>query len=112
MARSNSLLWPTPAGLTVLRTQTLDYFTQMRTLLRDDHVLFSFEQSMDFGAAEQRLMTQLCLEFGFDHSPARLPMYLSGASGTLISGCYGQHRRPVARSNWLLWPTPQGRGTL
>ena len=23
------------------------------------------------------------------------------------SGCYGQHRRPVARSNCLLWPTPQ-----
>ena len=21
--------------------------------------------------------------------------------------CYGQHRMPVARSNWLLWPTPQ-----
>ena len=21
--------------------------------------------------------------------------------------CYGQHRKPVARSNWLLWPTPQ-----
>ena len=22
-------------------------------------------------------------------------------------GWYGQHRRPVARSNWLIWPTPQ-----
>ena len=21
--------------------------------------------------------------------------------------CYGRHRRTVARSNWLLWPTPQ-----
>ena len=26
-----------------------------------------------------------------------------------LTGCYGQHCRPVARSNWLLWPTPQGR---
>ena len=24
-----------------------------------------------------------------------------------LIGCSGQHRRPVARSNWLLWPTPQ-----
>ena len=24
-----------------------------------------------------------------------------------LSNCYGQHRRPVARSHWLLWPTPQ-----
>ena len=23
------------------------------------------------------------------------------------SGCCDRHRRPVARSNWLLWPTPQ-----
>ena len=21
--------------------------------------------------------------------------------------CYGQHRRPLARSHWLLWSTPQ-----
>ena len=21
--------------------------------------------------------------------------------------CYGQHRRPVARFKWLLWPTPE-----
>ena len=26
--------------------------------------------------------------------------------------CYGQHRRPVTHSNWLLWPTPQACGTL
>ena len=24
-----------------------------------------------------------------------------------LIGCCGQHRRPVARSNWLLRPTPQ-----
>ena len=24
-----------------------------------------------------------------------------------LIGCYGRHRRPVARSYWLLWPTPQ-----
>ena len=29
-----------------------------------------------------------------------------------LIGCYGRHRRPVARSNWVLWPTPQASGTL
>ena len=24
-----------------------------------------------------------------------------------MTGMYGRHRRSVARSNWLLWPTPQ-----
>ena len=26
--------------------------------------------------------------------------------------CYGQHRRPVARSNCLSWPTPQAIGPV
>ena len=29
-----------------------------------------------------------------------------------LTGCYGQHRRRVARSNWLLWPTPQASSTF
>ena len=34
----------------------------------------------------------------------------TGQWHTLID-CYGRHRRPVARSNWLIWPTPQAPGT-
>ena len=30
----------------------------------------------------------------------------------VLIDCYGRHRRPVARSNWLLWPTSQANGTL
>ena len=29
-----------------------------------------------------------------------------------LIGCYGQHSGPVARSNRLLWPTPQATYTL
>ena len=29
-----------------------------------------------------------------------------------LVGCYGRHRRPAARSNWLLWPTPQASVTV
>ena len=37
---------------------------------------------------------------------------LSDASVTVaLMTCYGQHRRSVARSNWLMWPTPQANDT-
>ena len=29
-----------------------------------------------------------------------------------LIGWYGRHRRPVARSDWLLWPAPLASGTL
>ena len=34
---------------------------------------------------------------------------MAGTAGQwyALIGCYGRHRRPVARSNVLLWPTPQ-----
>ena len=45
-------------------------------------------------------------QLGFTHYSIPL-----GQWHALIS-CYGRHRRPVARSNWLVWPTPQAGGTL
>ena len=35
--------------------------------------------------------------------------YFDWSSGQwrALVGFYGQHRSPVARSNWLLWPAPQ-----
>ena len=44
-------------------------------------------------------------------------LYLAAMANTAgrrhaLIGCYGRHRRPVARSSWLLWPTPQANGTL
>lgn len=49
-------------SLQVVRSQCLDYFTQLRLTLRDDHILFRFESSMDFGVGEKALMDQLCLQ--------------------------------------------------
>lgn len=41
-----------------VRCQVLDYFFRQRECLRDDHVLFSFEQSMLFSRAEFDLINQ------------------------------------------------------
>lgn len=43
-----------------VRCQVLDYFFRQREGLRDDHVLFSFEQSMVFSKAEFNLIDQAC----------------------------------------------------
>lgn len=42
-----------------VRCQVLDYFFRQRECLRDDHVLFSFEQSMTFSKAEFSLIDQV-----------------------------------------------------
>ena len=49
-------------------TQMLDYFAQLRTSLRDDHVIFRFEDTMECaaGSGTERLVHQLCLAAGFD----------------------------------------------
>ena len=60
--------------LSKVRTQILDYFVQLRKLIRDDHILFQFERSMKFGPGEHMLMTQLCLATGFPPDAA-VPLF-------------------------------------
>lgn len=44
--------------VTQARTQLLDYFIARRRMTSDDHVIFNFESSMEFGAGERALMDQ------------------------------------------------------
>jgi hypothetical protein len=46
----------------VVRSQCLDYFTQLRNSLKDDHIIFRFESSLEFGIGERALLDQLCLQ--------------------------------------------------
>ena len=72
---------PDPA-MQAVRCQVLDYFTQQRTFVRDDHTLFGFEVGMSFGAAEARLIGQVCLHMGFSlEEPFAL---LTGEDSTLM----------------------------
>jgi hypothetical protein len=62
----------------------LDYFTQQRKDIRDDHIIYRFETSKDFGVAEQRLYTQVCDQIGFDKGRDVLPKYMTGEDSVLI----------------------------
>jgi hypothetical protein len=73
--------------LITARTQVLDYFTQQRLTIRDDHILFRWERDMDTDLALVQLMEQVCLEIGFPHvfqNREQLSMYVTGELPALI----------------------------
>lgn len=47
------------------RTQVLDYFIRQRKQIRDDHIIFRFEQSNRLGDADVQFLNELCLHMGF-----------------------------------------------
>lgn len=64
------------------RAQVLEYFTEQRRTLRDNHVIFSFETSSDCGNVSKLLM-QLIWEMGFDENK-ELGCYLSGEAPDIL----------------------------
>lgn len=61
---SEYLQFTTPETATA-RTQVLDYFTQMKTVIDEDHFLFRFDKSNECGIGDKRFINQLCLHNGF-----------------------------------------------
>jgi hypothetical protein len=58
--------------------QILDYFHQQRKfLLRDDHIIFKFEESMEFGPAEDMLIDQLSIQMGFPRASETKARYFT-----------------------------------
>ena len=72
--------------LATCRTQVLDYFYKQRAILRDDHIIFRYEDKMRWHAADARLMSQLCLCMGFPQGDqgAMLPLYFTGEEPEII----------------------------
>jgi hypothetical protein len=66
----------------VVRSQCLDYFTQLKNNLKDENIIFRFESSMDFGGGERRLLDQVCLQMGFPRED--LPSFLSGENPLVL----------------------------
>ena len=66
----------TNPALVTMRTQALDYFRSIDRVLRPDHVMFDFGNSMTPGPVKQ-LLEQLCWDMGFDRS-TDMSLYLSG----------------------------------
>lgn len=73
-ALSEDLVFMTP-DLVTARTRILDYFFAQREIIKQDHILFSFEESMQPGNV-LKLLEQICWEIGFPSD--NLPLYLSG----------------------------------
>ncbi|KAH9262352.1 hypothetical protein BASA82_000599, partial [Batrachochytrium salamandrivorans] len=55
----------TDPNLQLVRTCVLDYFIRMRKSLKEDHVLFKWEQSMDCSNAEEMFVDNVCLAVGY-----------------------------------------------
>ena len=62
---SEYLQFNTPEN-TVGRTMVLDYFTQMKSVVSEDHIMFKFESGNVCGSADKRYIDQLCLQMGFE----------------------------------------------
>ncbi len=84
-AESEAAKLPNPA-LQAVRCQVLDYFCEQRELMRDDHVLFSFEHTMGFGSGERIFLGNVCLQMGFPgfSDSDILPTYLSGEDPLIL----------------------------
>ena len=60
----------------LVRTQILDYFSYWNNNLTDDHVVFKYENTMQFGEGEHRLLDQICLASAFQRH--LIPQYFTG----------------------------------
>ena len=72
-----SLLLTAP-HLACARTMILDYFRSTIARAPPSHALFRYERSMELGAGERALLSQLCIAFALPRDDATLRMYLSG----------------------------------
>lgn len=77
---SEDLVFLTPELVTA-RTRVLDYFFAQREIVKADHILFSFEESMLPGNSV-KLLEQICWEIGFPSD--NLPLYLSGEKTEIL----------------------------
>jgi hypothetical protein len=67
---------------TAVRTQVLDYFYNMKKVIKEDHLLFNFEKSRAFGTGDSEFIDQLCIQMGFDRTEAL--QYMTGENSELL----------------------------
>ena len=47
------------------RAQVLDYFLNMRKVVRDDHLMFRFDESMEVSYGDKLFIDHICVQMGF-----------------------------------------------
>ena len=105
-AESTSFLLTDPK-LVLVRTQVLDYFTQMNKDVDDEHLLFRWERSMAMGQAEYQLLDQLCLEIGYPRGKDIIGQYLVGTRREVLRDFpeFAAFRDIIFRLKALMVPT-------
>lgn len=104
---SEYLQFTTPETVAA-RTQVLDYFTQMRTIVTDDHLMFRFDISSKPSPGELTFIHQICLQLGFKTEKEEL--YLTNEN-TLILDNYpeiGYFRDIVFSFKLVMIPSSDG----
>jgi hypothetical protein len=104
---SEYLQFTTPETVAA-RTQVLDYFTQMRTIVTDDHLMFRFDLSSKPSPGEMTFIHQICLQLGF--KTEREELYLTNEN-TLILDNYpeiGYFRDIVFSFKLVMIPSADG----
>ena len=77
----SSLMEISDPRLIAARTQVLDYFTILKSIVHDDHIIFDFEFSNQIGNLK-KLFEQLCYEIGFPNY--RLELYLCSKQSQIL----------------------------
>ena len=69
--------------LQAARTQVLDYFYELKSIVSDDHMLFTFETGKNqFNKADNKFINQIAIQMGFEKDVVNL--YMSGSDPILI----------------------------
>lgn len=55
---------------TAARTQVLDYFHEMKNVVSDDHMMFTFEKGNSFNDADNLFIDQICIQMGYEKGHA------------------------------------------
>lgn len=55
---------------TAARTQVLDYFHEMKNVVSDDHMMFTFEKGSSFNDADNLFIDQICIQMGYEKGHA------------------------------------------
>ena len=92
-SRRSGSRWDLSGGGGVLRfhcpertgrlTQVLDYFHGIKEAVTDDHMVFRWEKSADFGAGTRGSYRRCACRWAFRWIPTNSPFYLSGESREL-----------------------------
>ena len=71
---------------TTARTQVLDYFYELKSIVDDSHMLFTYELQNQFNQADHMFIDQICIQMGYEKGMTNT--YLTGTDSVLLVSIY------------------------